>query len=804
MKELTFFVFLILFLAGFKSAAWAQNVDPRNVDVNELTDDQIIKMIREIEKRGLTESQAIALAQARGMSQSQISILKKRMNELKYSSQIGDSEMDQFGSQDLEEYDPNALSEKVPVDSTQIDQRIFGFSFFNNENLSFEPNVNIAVSPSYVIGSGDEILIDVWGMSQENYQLEVNRNGQIVIPNVGPVNVGGLTQKESAKRVFDKLTLIYRDLISDNPKTFANITLGNIKAIKVNVIGEVFTPGTYTLPGTASAFNALYLSGGPNINGSFRDIQVIRDGQVMAHLDVYEFLIKGKTNVNIPLRDGDVVLVPTFINRVKVGGEFKRDGIFEGKDDETVEDLIAYAGGFNEQAYSKRIELYRITSKQRAFKDVSYIDYAQVLIQNGDSLYAGPILERYENKVTIEGAVYRPGNYELTEGLTLKELIEKADGVREDVFLNRGLITRLNEDLTMKNISFNVSEILRGEVNFDLKREDIVTLSSINDLREIRTVKIHGEIQLPGEFDYQDDMTLSDLVFRAGGFKESASDSYIEISRRLTYDEAKTSGEKIATVYQFHISRDLRMHGEDAKFVLNPFDQVFIRRSPGFEDESIVSVLGEVNYAGQFSLASKKERLSSIIERAGGLTTDAYPQGAMLTRKVKVSQQIKRLREEMAENDTTLVFDNYGFDVVSIDLGDILKNPGSKKDIYLEAGDELIIPREIQTVKITGGVLNPVSTSYGKGLGLRKYISAGGGFAPRAMKGKVYVIYPNGAAASTKNFLFFRNYPRVMPGTEVVVPQRPEREPMPATAWIAMASALASLSLTVVTIMDKL
>ncbi|MCG8581817.1 MAG: SLBB domain-containing protein, partial [Bacteroidales bacterium] len=569
-----------LVLAFSASTMQAQSIDPNSVDVksvnvDDLSDAQVMRMIQEMEKRGLSEQQVIALAQARGMSQGQIAKLQQRINEIKLTGGTTGSQAGQgagiTGAQGMTE------SIKMPVDSAVVDQRIFGFSFFNNENLTFEPNINLPVPPSYVLGPGDEILIDVWGVSQQSYNLPVDRNGSINIPNVGPVQIGGLTQEAAQKRIFSKLTSIYSDLKSSNPRTFASINVGIVKSIKVNVIGEVFLPGTYTLPGTATAFNALYLSGGPNKEGSFRNIQVIRNGELTATLDVYESLIKGKSDINVPLSDGDVILVPTYEKRVKVGGEFKRNGIFEAKGEEKINDLIEYAGGFTEDAYTHRIQLYRTTSRQRAFKDVLAENFEKIIVQSGDSVFAGTVLERFENKVNIEGAVYRPGNYELTEGLTLKQLIDKADGVRDDVFLNRGLVTRLMDDLTLQNITFNVGEVLRGEKDIELKREDMVTISSIDDLREIRTVQIYGEVQFPGEFDYNEDMTLSDLVFKSGGFKESASEAFIEISRRLSYEEAQKAGDKIAHVYQFTISRDLKMNGEDAKFILSPYDQVFVR-----------------------------------------------------------------------------------------------------------------------------------------------------------------------------------------------------------------------------------
>ncbi|TRX71988.1 SLBB domain-containing protein [Carboxylicivirga sp. M1479] len=805
--SLRLILFSLLVIFGAQLVLQAQSIDPNSVDVksmnvDDMTDAQVLRMVQEMEKRGLSEQQAIALAQARGMSQQQIAKLRQRINEVKLSG--GSDATNRGGSGAMTDGYGMVESIKMPVDSAVVDQRIFGFSFFNNENLTFEPNVNIPVPPSYVLGAGDELLIDVWGVSQQSYQLLVDKNGSINIPNVGPVQIGGLTQEAAQKRVFNKLTSIYSDLKSSNPRTFATINVGTVKSIKVNVIGEVFLPGTYTLPGTASAFNALYLSGGPNKDGSFRNIQVIRNGEIIAELDVYEFLLRGKSDINIPLSDNDIVLIPTYEKRIKIAGEFKRNGLFEAKDQEVVSDMIEFAGGFTEDAYSQRIELYRTTSKQRSFKDVMANSYDQVMLQSGDSIVAGVVLERYENKVSIEGAVYRPGNYELTEGLSLKQLIDKADGVREDVFLNRGLITRLMDDLSLQNITFNVQEILRGDQDIALQREDIITISSIEDLREIRTVEIFGEVQYPGEFDFNQEMTLSDLVFKAGGFKESASEAFIEISRRLSHDEAQKSGNKIAHVYQFSISRQLKMHGEDAQFSLQPFDQVFVRQAPGFETKSIINVYGEVNYAGSFSLTSKNERVSTIITRAGGLSPDAYPKGAMLTRKVEVSQKVKRLREQLVASDTSLVFSDLGFDVVSIDLEQILKNPGTKEDIFLQDGDELVIPRQLQTVKVSGGVLNPLSVSYIEGKNMKHYVRSGGGFDLRAKKGKVYVIYPNGAAASTKNFLFFRSYPKIMPGSEVVVPQKPVKEPIPASAWIAMASALASLSLTIVTIVDRM
>ena len=800
MRSLVFIALLLVFGCITPSFSQQTNVDPGSVDVNNLSDQQIMQLIKEIEKRGLTENEAIALAQARGMTQQQISALKQRINELKMTG--GASGTNTTAGGEVQATGEQGISQKAEIDTTQVNKRIFGFSFFNNEKLTFEPNVNIPVSPSYVLGGGDEIVIDVWGASQHSYNLSVDKNGEIHIPGIGPIHVGGLTKEAATSVILKKLIQIYSDLASSNPRTFAAVNVGTVKAIKVNVIGEVFAPGTYTLPGTATAFNALYLSGGPDSIGSFRDIKVIRNGNVVASLDVYDFLINGNSKVNIPLRDADIIMIPSYEKRVKIGGEFKRTGWFEAKGDEKLSDMIKYAGGFKENAYEGRIELYRFTQRERKIKDVVFDEFNSVVMQDGDSIFAGPVLERFENKVIIDGAVYRPGNYELTDGLTLKQLIDKADGVREDVFLNRGLITRLMDDMTLQNISFDVSEVLRGEKDIKLKREDIVTIASINDLRQFQTVKIFGAVQNPGEMDYQEDMTLSDLIFKAGGFTEYASESFIEIARRPDYSNVQKPSDRIVKVYQFAVSRDLKLNGDDASFELKPFDEVFVRRAPGYRKNATVNILGEVIYAGPYSLVNRKERISDVINRAGGLAENAYPEGAMLTRKTALSQKQLRLREELIKKDTSMQFSDIGFDVVAINLKKVLEDPGCKDDIYMKDGDELVIPREQQTVTISGEVLNPVSSTFVPNQKLKHYIDQSGGFGIHAKKRKTYVIYPNGAAAATKTFCFIRNYPKVVPGSEIVVPQKPIREPMTAAGWISMASAMASLSLTIVTIMN--
>lgn len=788
----------------------AQNINPAAIDVSALSEGQIMQLITEMQKRGMSEDQALALARARGVSEEQIALLRQRINTVttsrldgSRSSETGvdfESGMSSdflFGGEDL-------FSSKAFFVPSEEETRLFGFRLFNSENLSFQPNANYPVTERYMVGIGDEFRVDVYGASQQSYVLIVDKNGEVRIPNAGPVGVGGRSLADARQLIKEKLALIYRDLLDTPPRTFVNIHLGNIQPITVSVVGEVFVPGTFNLPGTATAFNALFLSGGPNIKGSFRDIRVIRDGEVVHRLDVYDYLINGKGSVDVALNNGDVLMVPTYQSRVRVGGAFIRNGIFEAAEEETLEKLIEYAGGFDEKAYRNRIELHRNTGRERAVLDVSPDEFSEIKIQSGDSIFVGEILDRFTNRISINGAVFRPGTYELQEGMMLSHLLEKADGLREDAFVERGLIMRRNDDLSLSNVSFRVGDVVNGRDDLALKREDVVQIFSIEDLREERSVSIKGEVQRPGVHAYREAMTLGDVIALAGGFKELASESYIEVTRRLSYEEAGQPGERTAHLFQFSIPRSLSLESSDAAFELQPFDEVFIRRAPGGIKEGTVRVSGEVHYSGDYALVKKNERLSDLIKRTGGFTNEAYLDGAMLTRPIRLSAKENRLREfARAQNeggDTELM----DFEVVGVDLAEALAKPGGRDDIYLRDGDELVIPRRNQTIQVGGGVLNPLSMPYVEGRGVKYYVKNSGGFALRAKKNRTYVIYPNGSAGATSSFLFIRSYPKVTPGSEIVVPQKPDRDPLPVTAWIAIGSGISTIALTLATLINSL
>lgn len=786
----------------------AQNINPASIDVSALSESQIQRLITEMEKRGMNEQQALALARAKGVSEDQIVLLRQRIQSVSADKSISRSsesslDLDKGFSPDfLFGAGENEYSEKAFFLPSREEEVMFGFNLFNSENLTFQPGGSFSVTDDYQLSIGDELRIDIYGASQQSYVAIVDKNGQISIPNVGPVAVAGRQFSVVKKLVRDKLALIYRDLVASTPNTFVNIHLGNIQSITVHVIGEVFAPGTYTLPGSASAFNALHLSGGPNIKGTFRDIRVIRNGKIIHKLDVYDYLINGNGDVNVALNDGDVIMVPTYGDRVKVGGEFIRNGIFESKQGETLQQMIEYAGGFNEYAFRNRIELHRNTGREHEVKDVLTQAFAETYLQNGDSIHVGRVLDRFTNRVSIRGAVFRPGTYELSEGLTLSELIDKADGIREDAFMERAMILRLNSDLSLTNLSFSVNDVIEGHNDVLLKREDVVTITSIEETREKREVRINGEVLHPGSFAFREKMDLGDLILLSGGFKESASESYIEVTRRLTYEEALEPGSTVAQLFQFDVPRNLSLKSEDASFELLPFDEVYVRRAPGAIREGSVLINGEVKYAGAYALIKKNERLSDLIKRSGGFTEEAFLPGAMLTRPISLTAKERRLREFALSQNEGLKMKTMEFEVVGVDLSKAIKNPGGRDDIFLRDGDELVIPRHNQTIQVGGGVLNPLSMPYIEGRGVKYYVKNSGGFALRAKRNRTYVVYPNGSAGATSNFLFFKSYPKILPGSEIVVPQRPEKETLPVTAWIAIGSGVSTIALTLVTLIN--
>jgi protein involved in polysaccharide export with SLBB domain len=667
--------------------------------------------------------------------------------------------------------------EKKEVDSTVVERKIFGFELFNSENLTFEPSINIQTPREYMIGIGDEFIINVWGASEAVYQSKVDKNGAIQIPQIGPVYVNGLTFEAAETAIRKRLVSIHNGLGGANPNTYAIINLGGLRSIQITIVGEVMTPGTYTLPATATLFNALYLSGGPNKNGTFRNMRLIRKGKILRYIDIYNFLVNADPSDNVPLRDQDIVFIPTFGKHVAVGGEFIRTGLFEMKGDETLDNLIGFTGGFTDKAFKSRVFVHRRASSEMQVRDIETADYDKYVLEGGDSVTAGPILERYANRVKIGGAVFRPGSYELTPGLTLKDLIGKAEGVTENAYLNRGQVFRLKENNDTLALAFNVTKVIAGNGNIELRREDSVSIKNVRELREEFYVEIQGEVNIPGKKSYYDNMTAQDLIYLAGGFKENADVKVIEISRRLTYDEAAILNDSLGHVITVSIPRDLKPGDDDSRFILQPFDVVSVRKAQGFRDQGSVAITGEVLYAGFYSIKNRQNRISDLINWSGGLTPDAYLDAANLFKRDSV--------------------------LVDIDLVTILKAPRTLMDMILEPGDSLNIPKRPQIVDIKGQVQKPFATTFIPGKTVKYYIKNAGGWADSPAKGAVYVTYPDGSSDNTRTFIV-HHYPKVKPGSMIMIPHAPEKTPRPdrTALWLAVASTMSSIALTLVTILN--
>ena len=766
---------LLLILIGAPVIVSAQELS--TVNVSALSDAQIQQIVNEVSSRGLSMQDAAALARTRGATEAQIQEVLRRVQELN-AQKGGSIQQPAANAVQKTTVERQVFSQKAAVSASPSEKKIFGYYLFNNKNLTFEPSINIQTPKQYVIGIGDEIIINVWGASEATYQLVVDKNGAIQIPKIGPVFINGYTFDGAERVIKKRLTRIYAGMSGRSPNTYASITLGGLKSMRITLVGEVNVPGTYTLPATATLFNALYLSGGPSQSGSFRNIALIRGGKIIKHIDVYDFLVDADPSDNIALQDQDVIYIPTFSKRVSIGGPFTRTGLFEMKGKETMTDLLRFVGGFTENAYKFRVHVVRYTPTEKKVLDIDRANFSDFVLNNGDAVTCGTILDRFENRISINGAVFRPGSYELTDGMTLRSLIFKAEGLREEVYLNRGLITRLKDDKTTEVIPFDVAEVVAGRKDYPLKKDDNVTIKTIFDMREGYNVGIYGLVQNPQVFPYAENMTLKDLIFKAGGFKESADISFIEVARRLSYDEAAQITDSLVHIFTFKIPRDLILDPADANFLLQPYDRVYVRQLPGYRDQGSATITGEVKYAGPYPIKSKKDRLSDLVKRAGGLTPEAYLDAARLSRA--------------------------GVGIVDIDLRNILNNPGTRRDLLLIPGDNLMIPTEPQTVSISGEVQNPFATTYIPGKSLKYYINVSGGWGMDPFKRRVYVTYPDGSADRTRNFIF-HYYPKVLPGSTIFVPKKPQKQKQDKTAqWLAVASTTSSITVAIVAIVNML
>ncbi|MBD2704804.1 SLBB domain-containing protein [Spirosoma sp. BT702] len=729
-------LFFVRFIGG---PAFAQAVQ-------QLTDEQVQQFVQQAKSSGLTEAQIESLALSRGFTTADFSRMRQRISQLgltqKQSAQPSESNVTR--TQPITPTPPESAT--LPAKPA-----VFGATLFTSPNLSFEPNLRIATPRHYVIGPDDELIIDVFGNAQQTYRPKVSPEGSIRIENLSPVYVNGLTIEQAEQRIVNRLRTLFRGLNTAGSGIYAQLTLGSVRSIHVTLLGQVVRPGTYTLSSLATVFNALYAAGGPDTNrGSFRNIRVYRSNRLIRTIDCYDFLLRADQKDNIRLLDQDVIFIDHYNARIEMIGQVKQPGIYEIRPNETLRNVLNFAGGFAEQAYSASITLYRNTSSEQQIVTISESENATFIPKSGDRYVIGSILDRVENRVIIRGAVFRPGEFSLEKNQTLKTLVKSAEGLREDAFLNRAIIHRLRPNLDPELISVDIGKVLRSEIaDVILQREDVVQIITFSELRQQRSVSIRGAVNHPGTFNFADSMTVADLIVMAGGFSEGAISSRMEIARRVRYDTSGLANGQNIQLFAFTIDRNLRLNPADAQLTLRPFDQVFVRTSPHYEPQKSVVVLGEVNYPGSYAIRTPTDRITDLLNRAGGLKSDAYLPAARFQR-----------RQEG----------------ISINLGKLMTNPDVSGNLLLENGDTLTIPRRPDIVRIRGEVLNPATVDFEAGKSLRAYINEAGGFTKKAIRRKTYTILANGKIQPSQSFLVFWRFPKPERGMEIVIPAQPPAE----------------------------
>ncbi len=782
--------------------------NPGGMKSDQVTDEQLQKGFQQALDAGMTPDEIEAMAKAKGMDPAEIKKLKARMENLSIAKSRSGSprSAEKMGFSNKQVDYPESFEDRLSNSLPLFVSRNFGFSLFTNNNLTFEPGINVATPKNYQLGPDDNLTIDIWGASEANYEQTITADGNIIITSLGPIFLNGFTIEEATRKIKKEMTRIYSGLAQGN--TFIKVSLSDIRSIKVNIVGDVALPGTYNISSLASVFNAMYAAGGPSENGSLRNVRIIRGNKTVAELDFYEFLLKGEQPHDMRLQDQDVIFVSPYTNRVAIAGEVKRNNLFDMKPDETLKDLLYYAGGFTGNSYKQRIKIFRKTGREHSVLDIALEQQGAIRMQNGDSVHIDAVLKRYANRVIVSGAVMRPGIFAIDSVATLKQLIKKADGLREDVFKNRILVFRLQPDFTREVIPIDLGQLMSSNLDFTLQREDSVRIPSVSDLRETYSVTIEGEVARPGVYPFAANTRVEDLVMQAGGLLETASMAHLEIARRIKDNQATSRGSKLAETFQFAITKDLMLSDPATQFILQPFDKVFIRRSPAYTPQLLVSIEGEVAFPGRYSITSRTERISDLILRAGSVTPEAYLKGASLVRQFSAGQRLREKALQTVENikDSTResVVRRTKYNTIGVDLEKILKSPGSPNDLILQEGDSLRILKQLQTVQVSGAVYNPNVIPFIKGMRLKRYIGNAGGFTREAVKSNVYVVYGNGSVKKTTRYLFFRHYPRIEQGAEVMVPMKSKvRRGLSLLETVSISTAMSSLALIVITIVNS-
>lgn len=793
-------IFLVVFFFALATNSFSQlPADMRNIKASQISDQQLQQIAQQVQSSGMTENDLMQQLQQRGLPESEIQTLVSRIKGLSGGMEGGAETGATTGTK------RSFKGEMTIFKAPEVKSRVFGADLFTGANPMFVPNLKIATPKTYIIGPEDELQLDVYGNNISNQKLTVSPDGLINVKYAGPVNVSGMTIEQASNVLKARLIKYYPALSSGLTKL--QLTLGSVRSIQVAVVGAVKKPGTVTLPSIANLFNALYASGGPLDNGSFRNIELIRNNKLLVTADLYDFIVKGDQRANLSLQDNDVIRVPFAQTQIILDGGLNRVGIFEMKNNESIAQAFEFAGGFKSNAFRGAVSGTRFTDRQQKIIDVSKEGFNNFLLQHGDSLYVDSVVSKFENRVHITGAVYKPGAYALEKDMDVKKLIEKAQGLKEEAFINRANMVRKSEDLKKSFYPINLKSILAGQEKLLLKKEDSVHIASANDLRDSSNVRLLGPVKKTGEFRYEDSMTLGAVILQAGGFLENATPTRIEIGRRRSDVQLSQKGEATSEIINVDLTKGLDNNA--ANIVLMPYDIVSVKTDPFKVKQIAVKISGEVKFTGSYTLSNPEERLSSLIDRAGGLLPYADINGAKLIRKKEKvdTSQIKRLAkssvkldllDNKSKQDTGMFVDSEELESqtteVALDLKSILRNPGSEEDITLKDDDELVVPRFVNTVAVGGEVLKPVTVQYQLGRGFGSYISAAGGYSRNAFRSRAFITYPNGRAARTKNFLGIRVHPKVKPGSSIFVPLEPTTKGFDPSKFGVLISALTSLS----------
>ena len=770
MKKLLLVLFLTLFTA---TVNFAQS----------MSDEAVMEYVKDGVKQGKTQKQLYQELLIKGVTKEQLLRIKEKYEQqqseaktIKGNADVDTQRVNPERRDDVASAQDDNKQQAAPEGGIQV----FGRDIFRNSDLTFEPSMNIATPTDYRLGPGDQVVIEVWGASEANITQKVTPDGYISIPDIGPVAVNGLTVQAASERIRGKLSKIYSGMKTANVDLSTNVkvSLGQIRTIQVNIMGEVARPGTYALSSFSTVFHALYKAGGISELGSLRNIKVVRGGRTVATVDVYDYIINGRSHSDIRLQEGDVILASPYDALVLIQGKIKRPMYYEMKSSESVLTLINYAGGFTNDAYSSAVTVERNNNKEKTICTVDDMNYGVFKVKDGDIVSIGAILDRYDNRVEIKGAVYRPGFYAMGNDIsTVRDLIQKADGLLDDAFTNRAVLHRENPDKTLEVISVNTKGILNGtEPDILLQKNDILFIPSIYDLEAKGTLEIVGEVFSPGVFPYAANTKLEDLIIMAGGLTEAASTVRVDVTRRLNDAKSTKKTKDISKTFSFSVKDGFVVEGEPG-FILEPYDQVFVRRSPGYSQKINVTINGEVEFEGSYALNVRNERLSDVIKQAGGLTEFAYLEGARLERQLTYEEylQAKELmamitsNNKVEGNDSIVVPEVTRTYPVGIDLVEIMKNPHSEIDPVLQDGDVVIIPQLMTTVSVSGSVRKPNTVVYNPTMKLKDYISEAGGYAERARKSGTFILYPNGhikelgKSASAKE---------IIGGSKIIVPQK--------------------------------